>query len=208
MRRQDLEDIEDWNEHDELKDNIGEVPANNAPPPGGQVGVNIAPPLPVNPTATGGTAQISKPGSVGKAPTPLVDESKIRPLPSGAETTAPTSKPESSSTIDDPPKVETIDSAPADKEKSINAAKEALKAHHPAIDHLSAPASRIHSGTATPAEQDAKAETVAGTNTEKTEDSEGKDVAKGVEDLQVGEGTKTQEQEAKEPEESGKSVED
>ncbi|TKA65679.1 hypothetical protein B0A55_09758 [Friedmanniomyces simplex] len=232
----DLDEIEEWNEFGELKENIGPVPANNAAPPGGQTGVNIAPPLPVNPTATGGTANVSRPlGGVSKAPAPGVDQSKTRPLPGAA---ASNSKPENNdpttaSVIDDPPKLETMDSGPAEKEKSINAAKEALKAQHPAIDHLSAPASRIHSGSATPAQQaepkaeapsvsqeaeegegqggaDVEGKEEAGDVVGSTEGEDEQTAAKGVEGLDIGsgEGTKTQEQSAKEGGDAGVSVED
>ncbi|KAK5691642.1 hypothetical protein LTR97_011639 [Elasticomyces elasticus] len=213
----DLDEIEEWNEFGELKDNIGPVPANNAAPPGGQTGVNIAPPLPVSTTATGGTSSISQLAStVKKGPTPGVDESKMRPLAnvSNDSATAPTS------VIDEKPKVETMDSAPVDKQQSINVAKEALKAQHPSIDHLSAPASRIHSGTATPAQQ-TDPTTTTGAKEEDSEDvkTESKlesqdptpasgDSVKGVEGLEIGEGTKTQEQSAAEGTDAGKSVED
>ncbi|KAK5742673.1 hypothetical protein LTR17_003205 [Elasticomyces elasticus] len=213
----DLDEIEEWNEFGELKDNIGPVPANNAAPPGGQTGINIAPPLPVSTTATGGTSSISQPVStVKKGPTPGVDESKMRPLAnvSNDSATAPTS------VIDEKPKVETMDSAPVDKQQSINVAKEALKAQHPSIDHLSAPASRIHSGTATPAQQteptattEAKEEDSEDVKTESKLESqdpipESADSVKGVEGLEIGEGTKTQEQSAAEGADAGKSVED
>ncbi|KAK5711910.1 hypothetical protein LTR15_012256 [Elasticomyces elasticus] len=213
----DLDEIEEWNEFGELKDNIGPVPANNAAPPGGQTGVNIAPPLPVSTTATGGTSSISQLAStVKKGPTPGVDESKMRPLAnvSNDSATAPTS------VIDEKPKAETMDSAPVDKQQSINVAKEALKAQHPSIDHLSAPASRIHSGTATPAQQ-TDPTTTTGAKEEDSEDvkTESKlesqdptpasgDSVKGVEGLEIGEGTKTQEQSAAEGTDAGKSVED
>ena len=214
---QDLEQVEEWNEFGELKENIGDVPASNAAPPGGQTGVNIAPPLPVNPTATAGTAQVKTPGNVSKAPPALVDASKMRPLPGAAEIAARNSKPQEESrpsVIDDPPKPETMDSAPVDKEKSINAAKAMLKADHPSIDHLSAPASRIQSGTATPAnEADAtedKAEATGGVENQAPTAgaSETEGWAKKVEGLQVGDGVCIQTQDAKEPEAAGKSVED
>ncbi|KAK4957316.1 hypothetical protein LTR10_005278 [Elasticomyces elasticus] len=213
----DLDEIEEWNEFGELKDNIGPVPANNAAPSGGQTGVNIAPPLPVSTTATGGTSSISQPAiTVKKGPTPGVDESKMRPLAnvSNDSATAPTS------VIDEKPKVETMDSAPVDKQQSINVAKEALKAQHPSIDHLSAPASRIHSGTATPARQTepttttgAKEQDSEVVKTESKLESQDPtpalgDSVKGVEGLEIGEGTKAQEQSAAEGTDAGKSVED
>lgn len=209
---QDLEEIEEWNEFGELKDNIGPVPASNAAPPGGQTGVNIAPPLPVNPTATGGSAKISQAGPAGmnKAPSPLVDSSKMRALPGAAEIAAK-NKPQPTSTsnpIDEPPKVETMSSAPADKEQNISEAKEAPK-HNPAHDHLSAPASAIQSGTATPASEPASDSTEADSEAASQEAAGEEDsAAKGIQGLQVGEGAKVQQQSAKEGGDAGKSVED
>jgi hypothetical protein len=44
--QQDIDEVEEWNEFGELKENIGPVPAHNAPAPaGGPVGINTAPPL-------------------------------------------------------------------------------------------------------------------------------------------------------------------
>ncbi|KAK4560795.1 hypothetical protein LTR86_005375 [Recurvomyces mirabilis] len=256
----DLEDIEEWNEFGELKENIGPVPANNAAPPGGQVGVNIAPPLSINPTASAGTAKLSQPSttSVNKSPAPVLDDSKQRPipLPGAAEiaarnrkdvpSTTSTSEPAAkdggegggevdvkTSSITDPPKPETISSAPVDKESSLNAAKEAMKSQqgHRNIEHLSAPASRLHSGTATPAEAEAEgteeeeedkaaeteAEAVTATSESKAgevadkpvEEEEGKETtSKAVEPVQSHEAEKTQQQGAKDGEEATKSVED
>lgn len=180
---------------------------------------------------------------MNKAPQPGIDESKMQALPGAAEIAARNSKPETEATasvIDSPPKVETMDSAPADKKESINAAKEALKGQHPSIDHLSAPASAINSGTATPVQQ-AEPETAQKSEAaESSEPAETKEIptepvteaekesvgeeggvvggetevvdretaAKGVEALQLGTGTKTQDQDAKEEQEAGTSVED
>jgi hypothetical protein len=204
-----LEDIEEWNEFGELKENIGPVPANNAAPPGGQTGVNIAPPLPVNPTATAGTTTLSETSVASggsKAPAPLLDESKAKPvpLPGAAEIAARNSNsaPMAASTIDDLPKPETMSSPPEEKKESLNAAKEALKAH-PNVEHLSAPASRLHSGTATPAEAETE---VKQSETEVTsQPAEGGIVAatevvdkataeKGIEALHLGDADKTEEQ--------------
>ena len=231
-----MDAVEEWNEFGELKENIGPVPANNAAPPGGQTGISTAPPLPVNPTATSGSANIGQPPSsvASKGPTPGVDESKIRPLPGTNESASkgPSDEPSTTRVIDEPPKPETIESAPVDKEESINAAKQALKAQHPSIDHLSAPASRIHSGSATPAQQ-AEPVTMSKASGEAEEDEgekmaagEGKGEAgeaagsteavdektasTGVQALQIGseEGTRTQEQSAVEGDDAGQSVED
>jgi hypothetical protein len=62
-----------------------------------------------------------------------------------------------SSPIDEPVKAETMSSAPDEKQASINFAKEKIGREHPSVDHLSAPASAVHSGTATP-EPEAEAE--------------------------------------------------
>lgn len=157
--------MEEWNEFGELKENIGDVPASGSSAGNHTVksGVNIAPPIPVNPTATQGTANVSQPPPiVNKAPQPGLDESKYRALPGAAEIAArnkPTpEQQEGKSVVDDenaPPKAaESMTSAPAEKEESINAAKKLLGAQQQTsgsgVDHLSAPASALQSGTATP----------------------------------------------------------
>lgn len=201
-------------------------------PPTG-LATNPAPPLPIKPTATAGTAKIAP-------PKPGVDESKMRALPGAAEIAArnnplPISSPENAV------KPESMGSAPADKEKSIAAAKAA--AEKKGVEHLSAPPSAIPSGAATPKEEDAAlsneqaadavvssgdgtvearhrgSDVVAapGEEVKKVESAnaiaeddgdEDESVAKGVEGTQVGEGTKVAEQSAKEPDDAGKSVED
>ncbi|KAK5127193.1 hypothetical protein LTR85_008555 [Meristemomyces frigidus] len=255
----DLEEIEEWNEFGELKDNIGPVPDSNAAPQGGQSGVNIAPPISVNPTATGGTTNVSQqlPGGINKAIPPLVDKSKMRPLPGAAEIAAKNEPQAASSLVDEPPKVETMSSAPADKEQSISEAKEVAMSH-PAIEHSSAPPSALHSDTVTPTAESAveapatgqaagaaatesggeeakdastataKAENKTIPESDESEEDDDDDddeedeeddddddddndddsAAKAVQGLQVGEGTKVQEQKAAEGEEAGKSVED
>lgn len=155
----------------------------------------------------------------------------MRALPGAAEIAARNKA--QASTIDSPPKVETMSSAPDEKEESIDTAK-AVPKHLSSIDHLSAPASRLQSGTATPAEpatEEATETTASATGThggseikeipaeevKKVEsetdvpdedEDEDESAAKGVEGLQVGEGTKVQEQSAEEGEDAGKSVED
>ena len=106
--------------------------------------MNIRPTGSANPRPGGGIGT----AAVNKAPQPILDPSKIRPLPGAAEIAAK-NKQQHSSPIDEPPKPETMSSAPAEKGQSINAAKEITK-HHPSEDHLSAPASAIPSGTASP----------------------------------------------------------
>ncbi|KAK3675547.1 hypothetical protein LTR78_004631 [Recurvomyces mirabilis] len=222
----DLEDIEEWNEFGELKEKVGPVPANNAAPPGGQVGVNIAPPLPINPTATAGTAKLSQPPSptgVKKSPAPVLDDSKQRPipipLPAAAEMAARNSKTVPTST-------------PASEPAAKDGVMKSQQGHRN-IEHLSAPASRLHSGTATPAEAEGEreeeeevkgaktgAETGAETTTATSESKDSKVTVKPVEEetkemtsksvepVQSHEAEKTQQQSAKDGEEATKSVED
>ncbi|KAK4507876.1 hypothetical protein PRZ48_001611 [Zasmidium cellare] len=233
----DLAEVEEWNEFGELKENIGPVPANNAAPAGGQTGVNVAPPLSVNPTATQGTAKVSQ-APVNKAPAPLLDETKAKPiaLPGAAEIAA-RNKPTSPSTFE-AINAETMTSSPEDKKQSIEQAKDKLDA--PAttagVDHLSAPASRLQSGTATPAQTEEASSDAPKTATEKhrgsdvveapseeikkiesenslkEEDGEDGDTlaaTRGVEGLKVGDETaKPQEQSAKEEADATKKVED
>lgn len=177
---------------------------------------------------------------VNKAPPVGLDSSKMRPLP-GAEEIAARNKPlTASGPLDSEPAVQAATSPPPqEKEGILNAAKEVSK-HHPSLDHLSAPASRIQSGTATPqpevaVEESTKAseegvgeaapkryhrgseikevpneeiKKVESGSALHEEDDEEESTAKAVEGLQVGEGKDTQKQEAKEPEDAAKSVED
>lgn len=220
---QDLDDIEEWNEFGELKENIGDVPANNAASAGNVQGVNIRPAEPAKPKAMPGNVVQQ---GINKAPPPILDDSKRRPLPGAAEIAAKNKQP-ISNPIDEPLKAETMTTAPAEKKESINAAKEIAK-QHPSLDHLSAPASRIQSGTATPQSEPAIAaiEEPAGESAKvqdapedivndpdkkiavREQDEEGDSAAKGVEGLQVADGRKTQEQDAKEGEDASISVED
>lgn len=145
---QDLEEVEEWNEFGELHENIGPVPpagpTATAPNQNQKPTVSPTPPLPVNPTASGGTAKISP-------AKPLVDESKMRALPGAAEIAA-RNNPLPKSSPEDAVKPETMGSAPAEKEKTINAAKAAMGTESSKVDHMSAPPSAIQSGTQTPAE--------------------------------------------------------
>ena len=130
---QDLNEVEEWNEFGELKDNIGPVPANNAAPPGGQTGVNIAPPLKVNPTATQGTSKVTAAAPVKKAPQPVFDKTKAVALP-GAEEMAARNKEKSAAATADaktptPSSLEainpeTLTSSPDEKKQSIEKAKD------------------------------------------------------------------------------------
>lgn len=205
------------------------MPAHNAPPSGTVQGVNIRPPEQTTPKGSS-AAGLNKPG-VSKAPAPLLNQSKMVALPGAAEI-ASRSKSSGTSILDETPKVETMSSAPAEKEESINVAKEIIK-DHPALDHLSAPASAIHSGTATPQPEQTAASTERGDvtaaessevkdlspdevkNTESENSLPGEkknhddvDTSKDVESTNANEEEKTQEQGAKEPDDATKSVGD
>nr|OQO31206.1 hypothetical protein B0A51_01585 [Rachicladosporium sp. CCFEE 5018] len=233
----DLEQIEEWNEYGELKENIGPVPPAAGPAP--------APSLLNNPGAVGDMGM-----GRGKIPLPRpgIDDSKMRPLPGAAEIKArnapkaePATEAETKPASDENAKPETSGAAPAEKEQSINPAKALLGEQSNAkYDHLSAPASAMQSGNATPAaaKEDAEecddateeasegkeSKTAAESDVSETkvaslpaknaddedeeEEDEEESAAKGVQDLQLGEGKKANEQAAKEPEDAGTSVED
>ncbi|KAM0705744.1 hypothetical protein Q7P35_007104 [Cladosporium inversicolor] len=164
----DLEQIEEWNEFGEIKEAIGPCPPAGAP---------VAPPsvmLPVKPTATAGTTKISTPApKASKAAAP--EKQQPIALPGAAEIAA-RNNPLPKSSPEDAVKPETMTSAPAEKEKSIAAATAAAKSEDKKYDHLSAPASALASGTATPAEKENKKE-VEKKDVEK-KDVEKKDVEK------------------------------
>jgi hypothetical protein len=107
-------------------------------------------PLPVRSTATAGTSKVSAPTVLATKAAPTPENQQPIALPGAAEIAA-RNNPLPKSSPDDAAKPETMTSAPAEKEKSIKAA-EAVKAESK-YDHLSAPASAIVSGTATPAEK-------------------------------------------------------
>lgn len=103
--------------------------------------------------------------SESEGPSSLLDTSNMIALPGAAEIaernkgkSPPILKP-----ADEPGKAETMNSAPAEKHTSINFAQEKMAKDHPAVDHLSAPASAVHSGAASP---DLKPETKAETELE------------------------------------------
>ena len=131
--------------------------------------------LPVKHTATAGTTKVSTPApkAASKA-APKAAPAKQAPvaLPGAAEIAA-RNNPLPKSSPEDAVKPETMTSAPAEKEKSIAAASAAAttaaKAEDKKYDHLSAPASAIASGTATPAEKEKE---------NKKEEAEKKDVKK------------------------------
>lgn len=151
--------MEDWNEFGELKENIGPVPTGNAPPAGGVQGVNIRPgPAPAADLGTSPNSRKSpdfdeKP-SESQGVSSLLDKSNMIALPGAAEIAernkAKSTAASTSSPIDEPPKVESMTSAPAEKQASINFAQEKMAKEHPSVDHLSAPPSAVQSGTATP----------------------------------------------------------
>ncbi|OQO04330.1 hypothetical protein B0A48_10941 [Cryoendolithus antarcticus] len=221
----------------ELKENIGPVPPVAGPAP--------APSL------------LNKPGAVGAMgmgrgkiplPRPGIDDSKMRPLPGAAEikarnTPKPDATPvaETKSVSDENAKPKTTDSEPAEKEPSVNPAKALLGDQSDSkYDHLSAPASAMQSGSATPAvakedaeeSEDATEKASEGKESktavepdvsetkmaplsaknaddeDEEEEDEEESTAKGVQDLQLGEGKTANKQAAKEPEDAGTSVED
>ncbi|EME87317.1 uncharacterized protein MYCFIDRAFT_75171 [Pseudocercospora fijiensis CIRAD86] len=222
----DLTEVEEWNEFGELKENIGPVPASNAAPAGGRVGVQTAPPLSHN-TSPSPASSSSAPAN--KKPEPSFDKSRGIALPGAAEIAA-RNKAQSATKVE-ASNAEPHISSPEEKKSSVEAVKD-IKSSHPAIDHLSAPASRIQSGTATPAQVEeapsseekqkhrgsdiivADAEQVK--EIEKSnllqedpnEDAEDTDAVKGVADLKVDDEKPTQEQAAKEPEDASKTVAD
>lgn len=140
--------MEEWNEFGELKENIGPVPASNAPPAGGVQGVNIRPADP-DKSRTKSPEFDTKP-SESMGPSPLLDKSNMIALPGAAEIADRNKAKSTSPPIDGPSKAETMSSSPEEKQQSINFAKEKIAKEHPAVDHLSAPASAVQSGTATP----------------------------------------------------------
>lgn len=130
--------------------------------------------LPVKPTATAGTTKISTPATkASKAAAPAKQQPIALP---GAAEIAARNNPLPKSSPEDAVKPETMTSAPAEKEKSIAAATAAAKTEDKKYDHLSAPASALASGTATPAEKENK-KGVEKNDVEK-EDVEKKDIEK------------------------------
>ncbi|KAK3701329.1 hypothetical protein LTR37_015551 [Vermiconidia calcicola] len=234
----DLDEIEEWNEFGELKENIGPVPKNNAAPAGGVQGVNIRPGEQANPKSGQAAAGRTVSGA-NKAPVSSMDESKVRALPGAAEIAARNKAPSTSNPVSEKLGVETMASAPVVKEQSINAAKALLKDDHPSFDHLSAPPSAMQSGTATPQEEpeiapsegvgeaapdtrhrgsEFKESSVDEINKIESENAlkeggedgkeDGQDASKGIEALEINKGERPQDQDAKEPDDAGKSVQD
>ncbi|KAM3415518.1 hypothetical protein BST61_g9039 [Cercospora zeina] len=158
----DLTEVEEWNEFGELRENIGPVPANNKAPPGGLVGVQTAPPLNHNVSVPAAASSNVKP-----SPPPAVSRAQGIALPGAAEIAARKKK-------SSPPLqakiVETRAAATTEPVPEAGKAKEA-PISHPAIDHLSAPASRIQSGTATPVEGEERKESDAGSPAQEPADA-------------------------------------
>jgi hypothetical protein len=116
--------------------------------------------LPVKHTATAGTTKLSTPATKATPKAaPKAAPAKQQPvaLPGAAEIAA-RNNPLPKSSPEDAVKPETMTSAPAEKEKSIAAATAAAKPEDKKYDHLSAPASALASGTATPAEKEKEVE--------------------------------------------------
>ncbi|KAK5130891.1 hypothetical protein LTR08_001554 [Meristemomyces frigidus] len=158
----DLDAIEEWNEFGELKENIGPVPPSGAAvPPGGLVGVNIAPPsVGVSAAGTAGVGGAVL-GGVSRALLPGVDGGEIRAFGGAAAKEKEEKKGEGEgvqvdgkatmamrSVIDEllPTKVETMRSAPVDKEHSISEAKEASAAASSASKRASGGEGAVVSG--------------------------------------------------------------
>lgn len=114
------------------------------------MGVQTAPPLSHNVSAAG--APSSKATTVNKAPQQMAGSSKGIALPGAAEIAALNKKPTTTGQTADASK--TVSSA-APSTASVKF-KDELKKSQPAVDHLSAPASRIQSGTATPVTSEEK----------------------------------------------------
>lgn len=104
----------------------------------------LAPPLPVKPTASAGSSKVTPASST----TTALKQERVA-LPGAAEIAA-RNNPLPKSSPEDAAKPETMASAPAEKEKSIQAASAISDSK---ADHLSAPPSAIPSGAATPAEK-------------------------------------------------------
>ena len=132
------------------------MPENNAAPVGGRQGVNIRP-------LDAGSPPPSHADDTGSPPHPaasetasaLIDGSSRIALPGAAEMAERNKSRSPSGKVDEneKPSLEGILSPPKEKEDGVaNAAKMSKQ-----FDHLSAPASRIQSGAATPAEPEAPA---------------------------------------------------
>lgn len=166
---------------------------------------------------------------INKAPRPILDESKMRPLPGAAEIATRSTPCVTSPPLDVPPAVAATSSAPVEKEKGMNPAKKLLQDDHPSLDHLSAPPSAMQSGTTTPHPEPASVSPAESGSIQPQQSHRGSEVKDaGAEEIKqvesknalheedgesdVGAVSKetqsTQEQEAKEPDDASKSVGD
>lgn len=128
------------------------MPATYTAPAGARQGVNIRPLAPGSPPEVENAGDMSQQHKDSTAYA-LVDESSRIALPGAAEIAA-RGNPRSPSILAADNALQKIRSDPSEAESSekaepLNAAKEVSKSH-PSLDHLSAPASRIQSGTASP----------------------------------------------------------
>lgn len=191
------------------------MPANNAPPSGGVQGVNIRPSQ-SSPPRVSSAAGLNKPG-ISTSPNPLIDESKMRPLPGAAEIAAKNKAQPTSNPIDEPPAPETISSAPAAKEESIDAAKEVTA--EPAAEPAVAPSEEVrerlserrHRGSEVfdaPLDEIRRIENENALREEDEDEEEVTTATSGIASVKFNEGEKVQEQDAKEPADASKSVED
>ncbi|QIW96899.1 hypothetical protein AMS68_002417 [Peltaster fructicola] len=121
----DLEEVEEWNEYGELKENIGPVPS---------AGAAIAP----KPAATSSTTASASAISTK----PAIDTSKMVALPGAAETKARNAA-AATSILEQAPKPETMATAPVEKEKSIQTSIKFKGDIEKQSEHLSAPPSAI-----------------------------------------------------------------
>ena len=109
----------------------------------------------IRPLEAGSPPEVDQAGNVphpaaSKTAAALVDESSRVALPGAAEIAAMNKLKAASKAKSDVAGVEkTSPVPPGEEEKSVDAVKEASM-QHPSLDHLSAPSSRIQSGTATP----------------------------------------------------------
>jgi hypothetical protein len=227
---QDLDEIEEWNEYGELKENIGPVPATSS------ATSTPAQPRKVIPTATAGSSNAT-------APKALVDESKMVALPGAAEIKArnnPPAKPTPDSaarseTVTFSPETKAAPSTAATPAESSNAATTGKENDTPVVptagkkaapdDEHKSEGKDVLTEASVSAEAEAKPEPkekAAGNTTtpeEKGQDTDGpdsaqvkdmaeKEVITSVEGLQIGDGKTVNEQAAADPDDATKSVED
>lgn len=159
---QDLEEIEEWNEFGELKENIGDVPSSSAPPPAGaRQGVNLRPVESTSPRQTDDSQSVDvRHPSSSETASALLDSSSRIALPGAAEIAArnKAQSPTAGVAVESPEAVETVPSAPTDKTESAPAASnEPAKEGQPPADRLSPssipgeagepPSVRLHRGS-------------------------------------------------------------